>query len=167
MKSTFIVVSCLLVTFTSCVSNNFRFADRNGGLPHVKALETARQAELEKNNKGGLGDVMWLPLLTMKAEIYNEPSAVWPKGTGYADYDAYGPLFMFADSDVCHYDEQQRLYERNLASQYLWGLYKSEQNEVRVPTGWRVDHETSLLFGLLRWPETIYVESLPYDAEQP
>jgi len=164
MKAKPLVVTLLLLALASCVTQNHKFADRHGQLPDIQALAAARQLEVEKHkNNGGLGDVSWFPLLAMNAEIYNVKSPPWPAGTGYAEFDAYGPLFMFVDAEACSYDEQQKLYERNHDAQYLWGLYRSERNDVRVPSGWRVDTETSLLFGLLRWPNEFYVKTLPYD----
>src|SRR5690606_29449123 len=151
-------VSLLLLSWTSCITRNHKFADRGGELPDVRALEAARQVEVDKRkNNGGLGDVSWFPLLAMNAEIYNVKKSPWPPGRGYAEFDAYGPLFMFVSAEACSYDEQLQLYERSHDAQYLWGLIRTERNDVRVPSGWRVDTETSLLFGLLRWPNEYYV----------
>jgi len=149
----------------SCSTTNYSFAGRDGLPPNIEVLEQARQ-ELESvpgKTGSGLGDISWLPLIAMSAEIYNVADHQMPKGTGYAAFDAYGPLFMFVASETFQYDEQQRLYERNEDSSYLWGLVRSERNDVRVPSGWRVDTETSILFGLLRWPAEYYMSNLPID----
>lgn len=156
MKHASLAVAVLLLPMTSCVVRSHRFADRDGA-PDVQMLEEARLEQLAKNNNGGLGDVSWLPLLAMNMELYNVSNPPWPKGTGYAEYDAYGPLFMFVDAESFHYDEQQELYERNVQQSYLWGLYRYERDDVRVPSGWRYNEETSLLFGLLRWPSDVYI----------
>jgi hypothetical protein len=163
MHAKLIVASSLLAVLTSCALRSYSFPPRHGELPDAKALETAREVQVKRGNGGGLGDVYWLPFLAFRAEIYNTPDGEWPTGTAYGDYDSYGPFGMFSDSDACHYDEQLQLYERNFESQFVWGLYRSERNDVRVASGWRVDSETSILFGLLRWPSKAYHQSLPYD----
>lgn len=164
MQSPTIAVAVLL-SLASCSTNNYSFAARDGLPPNVEVLEQARQelasAPGSKNN--GLGDISWLPLIAMNAEVYNTAHPQMPKGTRYAEFDAFGPLFMFVDAETYQYDEQQRLYERGEDASYLWGLVRSERNDVRVPSGWRVDTETSVLFGLLRWPAEYYMSNLPID----
>lgn len=163
------VVSVLLLALSSCATSNYRFAARDGLPPDVEVLENARRehAGVSGRKGNGLGDVSWVPLIAMNAEIYNVSNPTMPKGTGYAAFDAYGPLFFIVDAETFHYDEQQRLYERSEDSSYLWGLFRTERNDVRVPSGWRVDTETSLLFGLLRWPAEYYMSNLPIDRLTP
>lgn len=159
------VLSVLLLGFTSCATRSYSFADRDGLPPDVVALEKAREEhDSVPGKKGtGLGDVSWVPLFAMNAEIYNSSNAPYPKGTTYADFDAYGPLFMFASGEAYHYDEEQRLYERSDEASYLWGLASNERSDIRVPSGWHVRTNTSLLFGLLNWPATYYITNLPID----
>ena len=159
----------LLLGLVSCSTSNYHFAARDGLPPDVKILEQARQqVGVAKGGKHkGLGDVSWFPLIAMNGELYNVAAPEMASGTGYAEFDAYGPLFMFVDGESFHYDEQQRLYERKQGSRYLWGLVNSERNEVRVPSGWRVAAETSILFGLLRWPSEEYVSTLALDRLTP
>jgi hypothetical protein len=158
MKPTLLAVA-LLLPMTSCMMNNHTphsFPDR-GGAPDIQAMEKARQENASKNRSGGLGDVSWYPLLALNAETYDASNDPRPKGTRYVDFESYGPLFMFADAEEYHYDEDQQVYEHNIGKSYLWGLYRFERNDVRVPSGWRYDEETSLLFGLMRWPSDAYV----------
>tara|TARA_R110002072_G_scaffold299403_6_gene474992 strand:- start:40242 stop:40814 length:573 start_codon:yes stop_codon:yes gene_type:complete len=156
LRPSFLVVAFLPLVMTSCVVSNHHFGDRDGA-PDVAALEQARQERMARNDTGGLGDVTWIPLLTTNFEIYNVSNPPWPAGTGYAELDAYGPLFMFVDGDAFHYDENQELYERNIEQSYFWGLYRYERDDVRVPSGWRYNEQTSILFGLLRWPSRVYI----------
>lgn len=164
-SSTLAVASALFLALASCSTNNYSFADRDGLPPNVGVLEQARQelAVVPGKTESGLGDVSWFPLMALNAEIYNVSDPQMPKGTGYTGLNAYGPLFMFVDVETYQYDEQQRLYERAEGSSYLWGLMRSQRNDVRVPSGWRVDTETSILFGLLRWPDDYYTTNLPID----
>lgn len=156
MKFTSLAIVILLLSMTSCVVSDHTFADRNGA-PDVQALEKMRQEQLAKKEPGGLGDFAWYPLLSMSFEVYNVSKPPLPSGTTYSELDAFGPLFMFADGDAFHYDEKQELYERNIEQSYLWGLYRHERDDVRVPYGWRYQEETSILFGLLRWPSKVYI----------
>ena len=156
MKFTSLAIVILVLSMTSCVMRSHTFADRNGA-PDVQALEKMRQEQLAKKVTGGLGDVAWYPLLSMNFEIYNVSNPPLLSGTTYSEIDAFGPLFMIADSGVFHYDEKQELYEREILQSYLWGLYRYGRNDVRVPNGWRYDEEKSLLFGLLRWPNKVYI----------
>jgi len=163
------VLSALLLCFTSCATRSYTFPDRDGLPPDVEALEKARQ-ELDSvpGKKGsGLGDVSWMPFLAMNAEIYSNNNVPDPKGTSYFDVNVYGPLFMFASTEAYRYDEQQRLYERSDGSSYLWGLISSERSDIRVPSGWHVRTETSLLFGILNWPAKYYISNLPIDRLTP
>jgi hypothetical protein len=159
------VASAFFLALASCSLNNYSFAGRDGLPPNVEVLEQGRQelAAVPGKTENGLGDVSWFPLIALNAEIYNVSDPQMPKGTGYAGLDAYGPLFMFVDVETYQYDEQQRLYERTEGSSYLWGLMRSERTDVRVPSGWRVDREKSILFGLLRWPAEYYTTNLPID----
>ena len=68
-------------------------------------------------------------------------------------------LSGFAQSEIYKwYDEEGKLYEQLDHTSALWGLWWSKDTRVRVPTGWRVESESSLLFGLLRWPSSYYVD---------
>lgn len=149
-----------LLPLTSCAIKDHTFPERVGA-PDVVALEKARQAEEAKGEEGGLGDLSWYPLLAMNFEIYSSSKPPMPSGTTYAEMDAYGPLFMFADAETFHYDDDQELYERKVEKSYLWGLYRYERDDVRVPMGWRYDEQTSLLFGILRWPSEVYITDEP------
>lgn len=163
------LLAVLLFGFTACATKSYSFPDRDGLPPDVGALEQARQ-EMNKvpgKKDAGLGDVSWFPLIAMNAEIYNVSNPPGPKGTTYADFDAYGPLFMFVGGESYRYDQQQRLVQRTDESSVLWGLWSSERKDIRVPSGWYVDSETRLLFGLLRWPAEYYISSLPIDRLTP
>lgn len=157
MKSSSLLVAILLLPMTSCVMRNHTFADRNGA-PDVHALEKARQEQLAKSDAGVLTDGSWYPALALNMEFYNVSRPPLPSGTTYSDIDAFGPLFMFIDVDTCYYDETQTLYERKIDQSYLWGLFRYGRVDVRVPYGWRYDEEASVMFGLLRWPSTVYLD---------
>jgi hypothetical protein len=163
MKTKPIVASALLVVLASCTLRNYSFPPRHGELPDVPAMEAARQAKAAPGSAGSLRDVFCIPLVALHVEAYKGSDGNWPRGTTYEDTDTYGPLVMIYEMESCHYDEQQKLFERNFDSQYFWGLYQSERNDVRVASGWRVDKESRLLFGLLRWAHKSYHSSLPYD----
>ncbi|MGK0201020.1 MAG: hypothetical protein ACI89X_001430 [Planctomycetota bacterium] len=151
-----LLAAVYLLSMTSCVMRSHTFPDRVGA-PDVQALEKMRQEQLAKKDTGGLGAFAWYPLLSMSFEGYNVSNPPLPSGTSYAELDAFGPLLMFADGDAFHYDEKQELYERNIEQSYLWGFYRYERDDVRVPYGWRYREETSILFGLLRWPSNVYI----------
>lgn len=146
----------LLLPMTSCVIRTHTFADRNG-TPDAQELEKAYQEKLASSDDGVLADMFWCPMLAMNLEVYNAAKAPMQSGTTYSEVDAFGPLFMFADGDAFHYDEKQELYEREIQQTYFWGLYRYGRNDVRVPSGWRQDEESSILFGLLRWPSKEYI----------
>jgi len=155
-------VLAMSLALASCATSNYRFADRGDAPPDVQALERAREQRMELGGKQEtLGEASWLPLVAIHGQFYGSPDAEMRKGTRHSELDGYGPIFMFSSSATRHYDEEQRLYERSEASGYVWGLFSSRSNHVRVPGGWRVESDTRALFGLLRWPSVNYVDKDP------
>ena len=166
--STISFLPALFVGLASCATSNHRFDDWGGLPPDVQALEQARQELVSTSGaERDLQDLSWFPLVVMDLKVYAEASPAMQPGTRYSDFESYGPLFMFADAQTCHYDEQQTLYERRQEAIYLWGLLKSKNKQIRVPAGWRLESETRALFGLLRWPSVSYSESLPEPLTEP
>jgi hypothetical protein len=165
------IFTILLFAFTSCTASNHTFAERAGGLPDIQALEEADQRRVSESGADdeseGLANLFWCPLVIMQGEGYGPTEEQMPKGMTYIDMDAYGPLFMIVDHVAYHYDEDKQLYERASDSQFLWGLWASERNDVRVPSGWRSATKTSLLFGLLKSRSRDYAEDAPADLQEP
>lgn len=129
------------------------------GLPDVAALEKARAADPEKDET--VGAIAWVPLINLQGEMYGPSDPHLAAGTSYADFDAYGPLFFAGDMEQFHYGDGQELYEREQETHVAWGLWQRKRNDVKVPSGWRVETEASLLWGLLSWPDVYYMPEAP------
>ena len=157
-----------LLSLTSCMSTNYSFADRQGELPDIQTLEVEHQRlqSGSQSAKRGLRNVAWLPLVALRLQGYEQSKSELPAGTTYTNVGAVGPVGMLVNAERLLYDEQQKLYERNLDTLYFWGIYKSTRTDVRVPAGWRTGSETSLLFGLLSWPDQYYQSSSSFDLER-
>lgn len=157
MKPLRVVLLCsTTVLSTSCISS-YQFPDHGARTPDWQTLEQARDAlAVDENFNGELSDFLWLPLLTMQFKEYGPSDPLLLAGSTLTEMEAYGPMVMFSGIDRWSFDEQGQLYERYEGSNALW-LWENQETRVRVPSGWRIDSETSLLLGLLHWSTTVYV----------
>lgn len=146
------------LSLAACSTYDDSWPQRDG-LPDLVALEKVRAEDPDKDDT--VGAVAWVPLISMQGEIYGESDPHLAEGTSYVDFDAYGPLFFAGDVEKFHYGEGNELYEREQETHAAWGLWKRTRNDVRVPSGWRVETEASLLWGLLSWPDVYYVTDAP------
>lgn len=156
--------SVLLVCLGACATNH-QFPARHGAAPDVAALEKARLALPADDDTHALGDAAWYPLVWLHGRVYGvEEEGVYPAGTTYSEVDSFGPMFCVADAEICRYDADLQLYEREQESSWIWGFYRTNRSDVLTPHGWRVHEDTRLLFGLLRWPSDAYTPHAPFDA---
>ena len=129
------------------------------GLPDLAALEQVRADDPDQDDS--VGAFAWIPLVNLQGEIYGPSKPHLAAGTSYTDFDAYGPLFFAGDVEKFHYGQGKELYEREQQTHAAWGLWQRKRNDVKVPSGWRVETEASLLWGLLSWPDVYYVTDAP------
>jgi len=160
MKAT--PLACAVATaalFSSACSTFDDSWPQRDGLPDLAALEAARESEPEKDET--VGGISWVPLINMQGELYGPADPHLAQGTTFTDFDAYGPLFFAGDVEQFHYGDDQQLYEREQETHVAWGLWQRKRNDVRVPSGWRVETRATLLWGLLSWPDVYYTPRAP------
>jgi hypothetical protein len=161
VASLLIMVSCA----TSCTLGNHTFENRKGVLPDVVKMSADHQ-ELPLEDDS-LVEISWLPLWSLDGQGFEESDAEFRDGMTYFRGRGMGPLFFVACSESYHYDRDLVLYEKQDDASLLWGLWGHRENVVRVPSGWRVATRSSLLFGLLNWPDMYYMDQSEYDGVGP
>ena len=154
--ATLLCLTGALLVSPSCISNH-QFVERGDGPPDWQQLEAARAALPEDEDPEDLVDLTWLPGVVLQLERYAPSEPTMLAGNTLTDAEGYGPLVMFGSHDTWSFDERGELYEQRDRDHALWGLWESDTTRVKVPTGWRVDSNPKLLFGLLRWPSSHYV----------
>ena len=149
--------AALALFFASCSTYPDSWPESDGS-PDLALLEQQRR---DVDSDKPISGVSWLPLVRLHGERYGPSKPGLPEGTTYSELYGYGPLLFAGAVHKRHYDEAKALFERGCETYALWGLWQQRRTDVRVPSGWRVEAESSLLFGLLRWPDSYYVDDAP------
>ena len=131
---------------------------RREGAPDLARMEAAHT---EAGGERDVRAISWVPLVALHVESFGDADALLREGATYEEADAYGPLVFAGDLERLHYTDDQELYERQQSSHFAWGLWQRHESDVKTAGGWRVETRSSLLWGLLSWPEMVYYEEAP------
>ncbi len=146
-RSTRVVPISILVLTVACAAG----CTTN---PALILPDDARSADIAKLTEQGQSMpqacVYWIPLVHCEIAAITHSMRVrphHPKGYCVANTETWGPFGLFAaEFRAAWFDDQNSFYEDDLHSTVLWGLVHRSRSLIRVPTGYRQEVQTRVLW---------------------